>query len=369
MTKALIQLCFVLLLVLQARAQVSTYVGTGTAGNTNGALTTSMLNQPYGIATRGQVVYISEVASNEVRLANSSGLFDYEGNLTAGFLDGQIAMFSGPTMIVFNDAWDLIIADSKNNRIRVVKQGTGLVSTLAGTATAGFADGAAGVAQFNNPTGIAAFGDIVYIGDTGNNRVRKITAAGVVSTIAGSGVVGSADGAGATATFTNIVGLVTDRVGDVYVMDKTRIRKITVATNVVSTLCGTTVGSADGTFATATFTNLMDAAMDLSWNMWVTDGNEIRKITFSPGTVTTVAGADTAGFADGTLAAVVTYYGIFVYHKLPNQSWAAAFSQKPVVLPEHHLGQAESVAFSKDGKTIFALAEGKSPEVIRYNGK
>ena len=73
--------------------------------------------------------------------------------------------------------------------------------------------------------------------------------------------------------------------------------------------------------------------------------------------------------ADGTLAAVITYYGIFVYHKLPNQSWAAAFSQKPVALPEHRLGQAESVAFSKDGKTIFALAEGKSPEVIRYNGK
>ena len=73
--------------------------------------------------------------------------------------------------------------------------------------------------------------------------------------------------------------------------------------------------------------------------------------------------------ANGTLAAVITYYGIFVYHKLPNQSWAAAFSQKPVVLPEHHLGQAESVAFSKDGKTIFALAEGESPEVIRYNSK
>jgi len=73
--------------------------------------------------------------------------------------------------------------------------------------------------------------------------------------------------------------------------------------------------------------------------------------------------------ADGTLAAVITYYGIFIYHKSPKQSWAAAFSQKPVVLPEHRLGQAESVAFSKDGKSIYALAEGESPEVIRYDSK
>jgi hypothetical protein len=70
--------------------------------------------------------------------------------------------------------------------------------------------------------------------------------------------------------------------------------------------------------------------------------------------------------ADGSLAAVVTYYGVFLFHRAPAESWAEAFSKKPVALPPHRLGQAESVAFSKDGKTIFAISEGRASPIARY---
>jgi hypothetical protein len=73
--------------------------------------------------------------------------------------------------------------------------------------------------------------------------------------------------------------------------------------------------------------------------------------------------------ADGSLAAVVTYYGVFLFPRAAADTWAQAFSKKPVVLPPHRLGQAESVAFSKDGKTIFAVSEGRKSPIARYQSK
>lgn len=70
--------------------------------------------------------------------------------------------------------------------------------------------------------------------------------------------------------------------------------------------------------------------------------------------------------ADGTLAAAVTYYGIFLFPKKPAESWADAFSREPTILPPHHLTQAESVALSKDGKSIFVISEGKNSPIARY---
>jgi hypothetical protein len=70
--------------------------------------------------------------------------------------------------------------------------------------------------------------------------------------------------------------------------------------------------------------------------------------------------------ADGSLAAVVTYYGVFLFARSPAESWAEAFSRKPLALPPHRLGQAESVAFSKDGRTIFAISEGRASPIACY---
>lgn len=73
--------------------------------------------------------------------------------------------------------------------------------------------------------------------------------------------------------------------------------------------------------------------------------------------------------ADGTLAAVITYYSVFLFPKSPGQTWAEAFSQKPTILPPHNLAQAESLAFSQDGKTLFAVSEGKASPIVRYREK
>lgn len=70
--------------------------------------------------------------------------------------------------------------------------------------------------------------------------------------------------------------------------------------------------------------------------------------------------------ADGSLAAVVTYYGVFLFPRKPDESWAEAFAKPAATLPPHLLGQAESVAFSKDGKTIHAISEGRNPPVVSY---
>lgn len=73
--------------------------------------------------------------------------------------------------------------------------------------------------------------------------------------------------------------------------------------------------------------------------------------------------------ADGSLAAVITYYGVFLFPRSPAESWAEAFSKKPVTLPPHRLGQAESVAFSRDWKTLFAISEGRASQIARYREK
>jgi hypothetical protein len=73
--------------------------------------------------------------------------------------------------------------------------------------------------------------------------------------------------------------------------------------------------------------------------------------------------------ADGKLAAVITYYSVFLFPKAPGQTWAEAFSQKPSILPPHKLAQAESIAFSKDGKTITTISEGRESPIVRYREK
>ena len=156
-----------------------------------------------------------------------------------------------------------------------------VVSTLAGS-TEGSADGTGTDAQFNYPTGVAVDSSgNVYVGDTFNHRIRKITPAGVVSTLAGS-TEDFADGAGNTAQFDYPYGVVVNSEGNVYVADafNHRIRKITPA-EMVSTLVGTMEGYKDATGTTARFNYPSGVAVDSSGNVYVADhvNHRIRKIT------------------------------------------------------------------------------------------
>jgi sugar lactone lactonase YvrE len=238
----------------------------------------------------------------------------FAGMLSQGSAEGSgtAASFNDPGGLASDGAGNVFVADTSNNTIRMITP-AGLVSTLAGTAGSyGSADLSGPLASFKSPGGVAtdAAGN-VYVADTNNSTIRKITPGGVVSTLAGSpGVVGSTDAQGSAASFRYPLGLATDSAGNVYVADtgNNSIRMITPGGQ-VSTLAGTaaTMGTADGTGAAARFNGPAAVAVDASGNVIVADyyNDTIRKIT-SMGVVTTLAGsAQTWGSTDGTGAAAL----------------------------------------------------------------
>jgi sugar lactone lactonase YvrE len=201
---------------------------------------------------------------------------------------------------------NIIIADFRNNLVRKIAP-DGTVSTLAGAGSAGFADGAGAAAQFNCPCGVAVDGeDSIIISDYCNHRVRKMTRDGTVSTLAGSGRKGFADGAGAAAQFNCPTGVAVDGEGNIIIADwgNHRVRKIT-PDGTVSTLAGAgSKGFADGAGAAAQFNCPRGVAVDGEGSIIIADfcNHRLRKMT-RDGTVSTLAGSGSAGFADGAGAA------------------------------------------------------------------
>lgn len=247
----------------------------------------------------------------------------FAGNLGGnGTIDGigSAARLSATGYMATDNLGNVYVADRSSNTIRKITP-AGVVTTLAGTpGVRGSTDGVGEAASFFNPTGVAVDGagnvyvtepgrrnTFVSVSIGGNNTIRKITPAGVVTTLAGdAGVVGSADGSGVAANFYDPVGIATDGAGNVYVADGANrtIRKITPA-GVVATLAGTpgVFGSADGSGAVASFRNPNGLTSDSAGNLYVADNNTVRKIT-PLGVVSTLAGTPgVAGGADGSAAA------------------------------------------------------------------
>lgn len=206
----------------------------------------------------------------------------YAGSGTAGSANGQgvAAQFSNPSNGAIDTAGNIYIADFGNNLIRKITP-IGVVSTVAGTGVAGYADGAAATAQFNQPRGVAvsASGDL-YVSDAYNQRIRKISA-GMVTTVAGTGVVGSADGVGTAAQFSYPEGLAVDNTGTLYVVDSnnSRIRKVAVD-GTVTTLAGSSAGFADGTGTAARFNYPRGIVIDRSNNLYIADYTNNRRTIF-----------------------------------------------------------------------------------------
>ena len=175
------------------------------------------------------------------------------------------------------------------------------VRTVAGTGIAGFSDGAGAAASFSTPQGVAVDNaGNVYVADSGNHKIRKINSAGVVTTFAGASSLGDSDGIGIGASFNYPIGIAIDGLGNLYVTDNNKIRKITPFGE-VTTLAGTNVaGFSDGTGTAASFNLPQGIAVDNSGNIYVADTNnqKIRKITPS-GEVTTLAGSGSIGFDNG----------------------------------------------------------------------
>ncbi|MEO7578764.1 MAG: NHL repeat-containing protein, partial [Massilia sp.] len=216
------------------------------------------------------------------------------GDGQAGFADGPVASarFADPFGLVVDRAGTVFVADAgDNNRIRAV-HADGSVTTVAGK-DEGFADGAGAAAAFNTPSGLAIdeAGNL-YVADTGNHAIRKVTPQGIVSTLAGTGAAGYRDGAGAQALFNAPVGIAVDKAGKVYVADtyNDRIRVIAPGGE-VSTLAGNGLpGEGDGPAAGAGFDTPCALALGADGALYIADtGNgSIRKLG-ADGMVTTYA--------------------------------------------------------------------------------
>jgi sugar lactone lactonase YvrE len=296
-----------------AGGSVTTLAGTpGMGGRADGAGAAARFFYPAGIASTGAgTVYVADTGNHAIRemaspgsvttLAGSAG---QEGDADG---TGSQALFAYPHGVAVDGSGHIYIADTNNNAIRESTT-AGVVTTLAGNGGVppGSADGVGGAATFNAPAGVAADGNgNVYVADTGNNTIRKISAGGSVTTLAGqAGVAGSSDGTGSAAHFNSPQGIAVDTAGNIYVADTNNdtVRKITSG-GTVTTLAGVAgqTGSGGGAGGSARFNRPCAVAVDTSGNVYVADFSNavIRKIDLSD-TVTTLAGyAGNTGFTDG----------------------------------------------------------------------
>ena len=302
---------------------VSTIAGlAGNQGSADGAGTNAQFYSPYGVAVDSAAnLYVADYQEYTIRkitlvgtnwvVSTIAGLAGHSGHTDGANSD---ARFSSPEYIAVDSNANLYVTDSDIYTIRkITPVGTNwVVTTFAGLAgNFGAADGTGTNAQFHFPDGIALdrAGNL-YVSDSGNETVRKVTSAGVVTTLAGSshspGNYGSADGTGTNARFWSPRGLAVDLTDKIYVSDfgNNEIRKVTTA-GVVSTVAGlvpgASQGSADGIGAGAQFSYPFGAAVDSSGTIYIADfyNDTIRQIT-SAGVVSTMAGlAGNQGTNDG----------------------------------------------------------------------
>jgi DNA-binding beta-propeller fold protein YncE len=260
----------------------------GTFGSADGIRAAASFDFPAGITSDGTNLYVADTKNQSIRriviaTGEVSTFAGSSANLGSADGIGGAARFNSPWAIAIDPSHScLYVTDSLNHSIRKIVVATAAVSTLAGSSAVGHADGLGSLASFNEPRGIAVdpTGTNLYVSDMSNHSIRKVVVAtGEVTTIAGDLVSGSSDGVGPKASFNNPSGLATDGTM-LYVADTSNneIRTVTLATGLVRTLCGTTTGgSKDGLSRSALLSAPVGVALnDSSTYLYVTDfGNSL----------------------------------------------------------------------------------------------
>jgi serine/threonine protein kinase, bacterial len=232
-------------------------------------------------------LYIANTGNDKIQKITPSGVVTVLAGSGTGSMDGDIsqASFYCPTDVAVDVSGNVFVVDSCNNKIRKITP-SGMVSTFAGTGTTGSDDGKGILASFNAPHSITI--DVsgnIYVTEWGNNKIRKIAPDGVVTTLVGGNTTNSsADGTGANAGFSLPTGIVADISGNLYVADSNndKIRKVS-SSGVVTTFVGTgKPGSNDGLLSVASFNKPFGIAIDNSGHMYIADklNQKIRKILF-----------------------------------------------------------------------------------------
>ena len=266
-------------------------------------------------------LYFVDTGNHVVRKITVAGVVTtVAGNGIQGFAGDNgpatAAELDSPAGLALDAAGDLYIADTHNHRVREVAAATGNIVTVAGTGIPGFSgdNHPATAAQLDLPTAIAIdAGGNLYVADTDNHRVRRISASlGVISTIAGNGVEGFAgdNGQAGAASIDSPNGLAVDAVGNLCIADthNGRVRQVSAATGIITTVAGSsasqTFGGDGGAAAVAGLALPRGLTIDAAGNLYIADSanQRVRRIS-TLGTITTVAGQGTETFAgDGTPA-------------------------------------------------------------------
>ena len=282
------------------RATVETLAGDGSPGMKDGAAARASFGEPFGVAVgRDGSIYVSDAGeSNRIRKITSEGLVSTLAGGAEGDADGagSAASFNTPSALAVDDEGNLYVADTGNNRVRKVTK-EGVVTTLAGDGTAGFRDGPAREAQFDAPVGVAVDKEgRVFVADTYNDRIRVVTKEGEVKTVAGAGSPGYADGGALTALFDTPCGVAATLEGELFIADtgNDRLRKLTKDGQVITVALGAAQGETPEEASSPA-----GLALTHDGFLYFTELNRGRVRQLAPdGTARVIAGRGT-GFAEG----------------------------------------------------------------------